>query len=344
MPKISVIVPVYNAEQFLTDCIDSILSQTFTDFEILLVDDGSPDNCGRICDAYAEKYSCISVIHQENQGQAAARNHAMTQARGEWICFVDSDDLIHHGMLEALYQAAIRSDAPISMCDMLEAVEVPEDFQKERELQFQTMTMDEATLVSLHDADAYPAWVACAKLIRRELIEAYPFREGRVYEDNEAVCRWVCNGGLLAKTEEKLYFYRGNPDSTTKAAFRLKRLDYLWALESIIGFYADLGYPRMRQRFIDRYAEAVLSCCNGARYLLERPDVVQQIEKQTKQFLRQQKISLTRQQFEALLDVMHPGLIKLYWPVSGAVSTLRQQGVSGIFRKIVKRFGKGEGS
>jgi len=229
------------------------------------------------------------------------------------------------------------------MCGMLEAVTQPEDFDQDRETQFQILNMDEETLVTLLDADQYPGWVACAKLIRRELIEAYPFREGRVYEDNEAVCRWICNGGTIARTEEKLYFYRGNPDSTTKAAFRLKSLDYLWALESIIIFYTDLGYEKMRQRFISRYIDAVLSCCNGARYLLGQPDLVKQIEKQTKAFLCREQIKLTKGQFEALLDVMHPGLVKIYWPVSGAVNTLRQQGITGVLKKIRNRFGKEEG-
>lgn len=343
MPKISVIVPVYKAESFLRDCIDSVLSQTFTDYEIILVDDGSPDNCGRICDAYAANYSCVSVIHQENQGQAAARNHAMAMAKGEWICFVDSDDLIHPKTLELLYQAVMDNGTSVSMCEMLEAVTLPEDFCQDRQVQFQVLMMDEATLVALHDADKYPGWVACAKLIRRDLIEAYPFREGRVYEDNEAVCRWICRSGRLAKTETQLYFYRGNPESTTKAEFRLKKLDYLWALESIIGFYGELGYEIMRRRFIDRYADAVLSCCNGARYLLNRPDVVKQIEKQTRAFFRRENIKLTKEQFEPLLDVMHPKLITIYWPVSGAYNTLRQQGLSGLLGKVRKRFGKGEG-
>ena len=343
MPEICVIVPVYKAEAFLADCIDSILSQSFSDFEIILVDDGSPDNSGRICEEYAAKYACIRVLHQENQGQAAARNHALTHAQGQWICYVDSDDLIHPGMLEHLYNGIHSTGAPVAMCEMLEAVTPPESFYQDREISFEHLPMDEETLTSLYDAEEYPAWVACAKLIRRDLIESYPFREGRVYEDNEAVCRWVCSGGKLASTEEKLYFYRGNPDSTTKAAFRLKRLDYLWALESIIGFYGSLGYNVLRQRFIDRYAEAVLSCCNGARYLLDRPDVVKQIEKQTKAFLRREQIKLTKAQFEPLLDVMHPRLIKLYWPVSGAVNTLRREGAAGVLRKIRKQLGKDEG-
>jgi hypothetical protein len=225
---------------------------------------------------------------------------------------------------------------------MLEAAFLPEDFMDTQEDCFQVLSMDEETLLGLHDADKYPAWVACAKLIRRELVESYPFREGRVFEDNEAVCHWVCEGKRLATMEHRLYFYRTNQGSTTKSQFSLKKLDYLWALESIIGFYTELGYLQMRKRFADRYMDAAINCCSGARYLLNRPDVVREIEKQTKRFLRREGISMSKEQFEAFLDVTHPKIIKLYWPLSGVVSTLREDGFSGIFRKIQNRVGKGE--
>ena len=341
MPKISVIVPVYKAEQYLHTCIDSILSQTYTDFEIILVEDGSPDNCGRICDAYAANYDCISVIHQENRGQAAARNHAMQYAKGDWICFVDSDDLIHPQMLELLCEAAASGDAPISMCQMLEAETLPEDFCNPLEAKSQVLTMDEQTLLRLHDADAYPAWVACAKLIRRDLVESYPFREGRVFEDNEAVCRWVCGGKKLANMDHKLYFYRTNQGSTTKSSFSMKKLDYLWALESIIRYYDSLGFEQMRQRFVTRYVDAVVSACNGLRHMLGQEAAVKDVEKQFRKFAREQKLKLSQSQFEALLDATHPKLIKLYWPAAAATRILREQGISGMTRKIMKRIRKG---
>ena len=105
MPEISVIIPVYKCEQYIESCVDSILNQTYRDFEIILVDDGSPDNSGKICDELAEKYNKITVLHQENQGQSAARNNGVKIARGKWICFVDCDDSVHPRMLEALYNA-----------------------------------------------------------------------------------------------------------------------------------------------------------------------------------------------------------------------------------------------
>ena len=101
-PLLSVIVPVYNVEKYLSRCIDSILSQTFTDFELILVDDGSPDNCGSICDEYAKKDKRIIVIHQQNRGVSSARNKGLDIARGEYVTFVDSDDQI--GSITTLYE------------------------------------------------------------------------------------------------------------------------------------------------------------------------------------------------------------------------------------------------
>lgn len=103
MPKVSVIIPVYKAERFLHRCVDSLLNQTFTDFEIILVDDGSPDGSGKICDEYADKYSFIQAFHTENGGVSAARNLGIVKAKGEWICFVDSDDWVEGDYLNNFF-------------------------------------------------------------------------------------------------------------------------------------------------------------------------------------------------------------------------------------------------
>ena len=172
MPQISVIVPVYQAEAYLDSCIQSILSQTFTDWELILVDDGSPDRSGAMCDAYAFRDPRIQVLHQTNQGQAAARNHGLTLAKGRWICFVDSDDLIHPQMLQRLYQAVQEGNARMSMCFMWEAPQISPEFFGVGEPSWDILPMDEQTLLTLHDQGEYPGWVACAKLISRELVEA----------------------------------------------------------------------------------------------------------------------------------------------------------------------------
>lgn len=344
MPQISVIVPVYQAEAYLDSCIQSILSQTFTDWELILVDDGSPDRSGAMCDAYAFRDPRIQVLHQTNQGQAAARNHGLAQATGKWICFVDSDDLVHPQMFQRLYQAAQEGNARMSMCFMWEAPQILPEFFEVGEPSWDVLPMDEQTLLTLHDQDEYPGWVACAKLISRELVEAYPFGEGRVYEDNEAVCRWIYQAGRLALVQDKLYFYRTNPDSTTKKAFSEKRLDYLWALESILTFWGSVGYVQLRQRFLDRYAEAAASCILGARQYLGRPDLARKTARSARRFLRREKLRLTKPQFELLFDAAHPRLIRLYWPAEACLRTLRGEGIGALLGKLARRNRKGDGT
>lgn len=341
MPTISVIVPVYKAEDYLHQCVDSILAQTFSDFEVFLVDDGSPDSCGAICEEYKAKDSRIHVLHQENQGQAAARNHALPLTAGQWLCYVDSDDAIHPRMLELLYEAVRNSGAGVSICPMVRSVQMPESFRSPATGKTQFLTVDEKTLTELFDAGEYPSWEACAKLIRRDLVEGYPFREGRVYEDNEAVCRWVCGAGKLARIDAPLYYYRTNPISTTQRGFSLKKRDYLWALDSIIRYYHSLGYGALTRRFCDLYVEEAAG--QYMRFATELPDPQARKETKSAAIALMKAVPMTMAQKEILLDAFHPKLIRWYWPVAGAVRTLRDSGISGLWAKIKKNLGKGEG-
>lgn len=117
MPQISIIVPVYKVEQYLHKCLDSILAQTFTDWECILIDDGSPDNSGVICDEYAQKDYRFQVIHQENKGSAGARNAGLDVAKGEWIAFVDSDDWVESTYLNKFFEVAQMNIAEVISCD-----------------------------------------------------------------------------------------------------------------------------------------------------------------------------------------------------------------------------------
>ena len=119
MPKISIIVPVYNVEQYINRCIDSLLGQTLKDIEIILVDDGSPDQCPQICDEYARKDSRIKVIHKKNNGLGYARNSGLELATGEYIAFVDSDDYVNINMYEKLYNETINNNFDIVYCGFI---------------------------------------------------------------------------------------------------------------------------------------------------------------------------------------------------------------------------------
>lgn len=117
MDKVSVIVPVYRVEQYLQRCVDSLLKQTYSNIEIILIDDGSPDNCGALCDALAQKDARIVVVHQPNQGVSAARNHGLDIMTGEWVCFCDADDWYAEDYIEQMYHCAQQTGADYLICD-----------------------------------------------------------------------------------------------------------------------------------------------------------------------------------------------------------------------------------
>ncbi|MDY6045843.1 MAG: glycosyltransferase family 2 protein, partial [Anaerobutyricum sp.] len=119
MAEISMIVPVYQVEKYIAQCIESVINQTFHDFELILIDDGSKDNSGKICDSYAEKDNRIRVIHTENKGAAAARNMGLEQASGRYITFLDGDDYLAENMLERLYEVIDGSEYDVVVCDFL---------------------------------------------------------------------------------------------------------------------------------------------------------------------------------------------------------------------------------
>lgn len=309
-PKICVIVPVYCVEQYIQRCIDSILAQTFSDFELILVDDGSPDRCGAICDEYAARDSRIRVVHQDNQGQASARNHAVAIARSEWICFVDSDDVIHPQMLEHLYRAATEHHANISMCGAVEAEQLPVDFTRRQEYASSPLAMNEEGLESVYHSGEHRYWVVWGKLIRREILLKFPFVPGRVYEDNAVVFRWLHDAGSVSNIPNRYYFYQVNPAGTTKKGFSVKQLDFLWALQQQIAFYKAVGYHRMEHNAVAYYLKA------GSWYLPKVCDILQDrsranaLRGQMRELMRQhplEQLPLTDQE-RALIRKVTPSL------------------------------------
>lgn len=312
---VSIIVPVYNTEQYLRKCIDSILEQTFSDFEIILVDDGSTDSSGNICDEYANKDSRVRVIHQKNQGQAAARNYAVGIARGKWITFVDSDDVIHPQMVYELYHAVISENAQISMCGCMENQQLSIDFFSLRNPVFHEREIDEAYLEKLFHQDKYLYWAVWGKLIDRKILLEYPFEKGRIYEDNAIICKWLVAAGKCVYTEEKLYFYYINSGGTTKSEFRLKQLDYLWALETQLAFYRQLQYTKMRVVVGNVYIYELLYFQSEVQKKLGDRKTARKLKCKLKKFfiMNKEEYNLNNQQVLSILNQIYPNLMKLYW-------------------------------
>ena len=182
MEKISIIVPIYNVEKYLEKCIKSILSQTYKNLEIILVDDGSPDKCGMICDKYKEIDDRIIVIHQENKGLSGARNTGLKNANGKYVCFIDSDDYINEHMIETLYENLIKTGSDISICDFFQVKENENIKIKKIENAVKIMNKQECLKKLLYHKYKLDI-VTWNKLYKQELFNNIEFPEGKIYED-----------------------------------------------------------------------------------------------------------------------------------------------------------------
>lgn len=321
MPKISVIVPIYKSDAYLKECLDSILSQSFKDYELILVDDGSPDNCGNICDSYARFDKRIRVIHQSNQGQAAARNHAVAVSCSEWLCFVDSDDIIHPKMLEFLYHSVLSAHTDISMCSVLESTFCPNRFYEKPQNIFSVIEINESELFQLYNNDKYKPWIVCGKLIRKQIVEDLPFTEGKIYEDNAVVCRWLVKAAAVADLSTPLYFYRINSDGTTKSAFTLKHLDYLWALEQMTLFFENYNYHLLEKYFTELYITTASSYHNRVLNELKSKKDAVSIRKKLRRVYHQKRliISIPKENLRYIYSAMYPST-KYFWTLISYIS------------------------
>ena len=221
-PLLSIIVPVYDVERYLPKCMDSILAQTFTDFELILVDDGSPDNCPALCDAAAAKDARIRVLHQKNGGLSAARNAGLDVARGEWIGFVDSDDYIAPEMYEILYKAVQSTAADLALCDYVKVdetgalctqthVAVPQKSLTGREL--------------LQKAYWTTVQIAWNKLYHRTIFAQLRYPVGKLNEDFFVIPEICLNTQKAVVVPDVLYYYVQRGDSIMGKSRTLRHYD-----------------------------------------------------------------------------------------------------------------------
>ena len=221
-PLLSIIVPVYDVERYLPKCMDSILAQTFTDFELILVDDGSPDNCPALCDAAAAKDARIRVLHQKNGGLSAARNAGLDVARGEWIGFVDSDDYIAPEMYEAMYHVVQSTGADLALCDYVKVdetgalctqthVAVPQKSLTGREL--------------LQKAYWTTVQIACNKLYHRTIFAQLRYPVGKLNEDFFVIPEICLNTQKAVVVPDVLYHYVQRGDSIMGKSRTLRYYD-----------------------------------------------------------------------------------------------------------------------
>ena len=242
MDLISIIVPVYNVEQYLRDCIESIINQSYRNLQIILVDDGSLDDCPRICDEYACKDHRIEVIHKENGGLSDARNVGVDQACGKYISFVDSDDRIAEDMIESLYDRIVGVKADMSVCQRF-LIGESGDIKDDDKALFEDYVVY-GNKECVHDFMSSKGidTVAWGKLYRTELFQDIRYPKGKYHEDVFITYRLVAKSNVIAVSGEKKYCHRIRNASITQSSFSSKHLDAVIGKCEIANFM-EVNYP-----------------------------------------------------------------------------------------------------
>lgn len=310
MALISVIVPVYNVEQYIHRCIDSILSQTFSNFELILVDDGSPDQCPQICDEYAGQDQRIHVIHQKNAGLSAARNAgldwAFANSDSQWLTFVDSDDWIHTELLDRLYNAALEKKVDISICK----------YQRTsgNDPQVKTAPVQLWTPEDFYVQYNVNAIVAVGKLYKKECFSNLRYPVGKIHEDEFITYQVLFRCRSIAVVDAPLYAYFCNPDGIMGSRWNPKRLEGLQAKREQLEYFKKNDYKKAEIRA----AKALLW---GTKEQLEAVSSLQYTSyiRKLKRDLRKsiceykKLLDLSPQNTSELYEAVYPNRMKLFW-------------------------------
>lgn len=232
--KISVLITVYKAEKFLDHCITSVFQQTYTNWELILVDNGSPDNCPQLCDQYALRDKRVKVVHLKNNVRVSGgRNACIESATGDYVTFLDSDDYLHPDCLRVLYMLCKTHDADMSQCGHVRGDSY--DFPK-------VQKQIKSTVYSNRDIfiDEISNIVIWGKLYKKKLFNNVRFPIGKFYEDDRTTWKLYYNANKIATTTQLLYYYYENPESTMVNLTKAPSLDYIDAYEDRMDFFNSL--------------------------------------------------------------------------------------------------------
>ena len=234
---ISVIVPVYNVEEYLEECLENIQNQTFNDIEVILVNDGSIDGSKEICERFCLQDSRFKLINQENQGQSVARNRCFKESRGQYIMFVDSDDVVKEDLVEVLF-SYMKADVDIVECKLTQNIEELKKNKPIRVIFEGNSTEAIIKCIAIKEVKFCPV----AKLYRRELVEKVPFLEGVIYEDVYTGINLLKNIRKMIVVDLNGYYYRVHPNSVMTTSFNKKNLDIFSVGEKLIESFQDNEY------------------------------------------------------------------------------------------------------
>ena len=255
MPKISVITPVYKVENYLRKCVDSILVQTFSDFELFIVDDGSPDGCGKIADEYEKIDSRVHTIHKENGGISSARNVAIDIAEGDYITFIDSDDDVELDLVEYLYNILKNFNCKMSVCthNIIKKKKVKKSFNLKAD--YKLSSRDCIKRLLYNDGIDTSAW---AKLYDKSLFDNIRYPVGKLFEDIATTYKFFIKAKEIACGHLAKYNYRLRENSIVTKKFNISKLDLLESTDNmakdIVFLFPSLQKAALRRRVYARFS------------------------------------------------------------------------------------------
>ncbi len=257
MDVISVIVPIYNVEKYLVRCLQSIIKQTYQNLEIILVDDGSTDTSGKLCDKFAEKDSRIIVIHKKNGGLSDARNVGIDKSSGSYLVFVDSDDWIDPDMISILYNVAQKNNSDIIECSYRNIYK--DHILEETNCNAEIINGDYVTALEGMLDWRYFKPVAWNKLYKRNVIKDIRYPVGRLHEDEFTTYKYFYNAKKVSYIDVSKYNYdRTREDSITGRGFSEKNLDACWAFRERVDFFYEHNIVQLQRKMNDIYCWFVL--------------------------------------------------------------------------------------
>ena len=322
MEKISIVVPVYNVEPYLPRCVDSILSQTYGNFSLLLIDDGSPDACGKVCDDYARKDPRITVIHQENSGVSAARNlgieWTLNHPEYQWLTFIDGDDWIHPMYLEVLVHATSQFRLKIGQVNLLKVHET---------IPYPNYAEISPILLTTGEAYQIYGFSPCGKLFHTSLLKDIRFPVGVRHEDEFTTYRILFSQSHVAYINKTLYYYYVRANSFMCSQWTTDHLACLDARDEQLAFFEAKGLRSEYTYIYGFYLSDLESCyrniCKSS--LPDRADLLRKIRKRIRSVLRHHGPAPkpTVKNHPVMYNIAYPGLAYLYWSFQGFLAKLK---------------------
>ncbi|MEO3135266.1 glycosyltransferase family 2 protein [Turicibacter sanguinis] len=281
---ISIVVPIYNVEKYLEECLASIINQTYKNIEIILVDDGSTDSSSVICRKYAEQDKRIKLFTKKNGGLSDARNYGIDKSLGTYITFVDSDDLIASNYIEILYRAIDLSKTKMSICKLKAFYdeEIPQNYENDvnsylvlkKEEAFKEMLLERKFGVS-----------ACGKMIHRNCFEGIKFPYGKLYEDLATTFKFVNKSCSISFVNAELYFYRKRRNSITTSEFNIRKLDIFDSLTTFSNFIEE-NYPNLNRYCVYRKCDSAVGIIENLNNTCELDYIRETMKKIIKENIR----------------------------------------------------------